>query len=207
MATSLHIPNGCQYENGITAKPMLETAEENFVNLPFCKSLTNPTKIERKELTEIPNSHSFTLDNLLIPEECEFYIQECEKVGFQTLSNKFPAYYRVNDRVLTLSHEIADAIFSRIEPLLTRHDVIRIRPIGFGNEGSWRPIRLNECIKIMKYSSGGHFTPHFDGPWVPREDESSVYTVVIYLNTNYTGGQTKFIDEQDTKLVYHEVQP
>ena len=186
---------------------MLETDEENFDFIPFCQSLTKPTEIERKDLTDIPNSHCFTLNNLLTAGECEFYIQECEKVGFQTLSSKFPAYYRVNDRVLTLSHEIANALFSRITPLLTRHDVIRIRPIGFGNEGTWRPIRLNECIKIMKYSSGGHFAPHFDGPWVPREDESSVYTVVIYLNTNYTGGQTKFIDEHDVKRVYHEVQP
>ena len=102
---------------------------------------------------------------------------------------------------------MADAIFNRIEPLLTRNDVIRVRPIGFGNEGTWRPIRLNECIKIVKYTSGGHFTPHFDGPWVPREDESSVFTVLIYLNTEYTGGETKFIAEEDTTHVYHQVAP
>ena len=77
MATSINIPDESQYESGITTKPMLETAEENFVHLPFCQSLTEPTIIERKELTEIPNSHSFTLENLLTPEECEFYIQEC----------------------------------------------------------------------------------------------------------------------------------
>ncbi|KAI6647682.1 hypothetical protein LOD99_8647 [Oopsacas minuta] len=196
------------YEKEITTKPMLETAKENFIPLPLCESLkATHSNINRKELSDIPNCHSFILNNLLTPKECEFFIRECEKVGFGSLSNKFPTYYRVNDRILTLSHEMADAIFARIEPLLTRHDVIRIRPIGFGNEGTWRPIRLNECIKIMKYTSGGHFTPHFDGPWVPREDESSVYTVLIYLNTNYTGGETKFIDEKDRKHVYHKVKP
>ena len=37
---------------------------------------------------------------------------------------------------------------------------------------------------------GGHFSPHFDGPWVPRENERSVYTVVIYLNDDYESGYT-----------------
>jgi hypothetical protein len=32
-----------------------------------------------------------------------------------------------------------------------------------------------------------------DGPWVPREDESSIYTVVIYLNDDYEGGNTNFL--------------
>ena len=197
-----------QIEDNIITKPMLETAKKNFIPLPFCQSLNDkPTNIKREELTNIPNSHCFILNNLLTPEECAFYIKECEKVGFSCLADEFPSHYRINDRVLTLSQEMADALFARMEPLLTRSDVIRIRPIGFGNEGTWRPIRLNECIKIMKYTSGGHFTPHFDGPWVPREDESSVYTVLIYLNTEYTGGETKFIDEDNPRHVYHQVTP
>ena len=198
----------CQIEKKIIIKPMLETAKENFIPLPFCRSFNGrPTNIKREELVNIPNGHCFILNNLLTPEECDFYIKECEKVGFSCLADQFPSYYRINDRVLTLSFEMADAIFARMEPLLTRNDVIRIRPIGFGNEGTWRPIRLNECFKIMKYTSGGHFTPHFDGPWVPREDESSVYTVLIYLNTEYAGGETKFLDEDNPKHVYHQVTP
>ena len=43
--------------------------------------------------------------------------------------------------------------------------------------------------------SGGHFSPHIDGPWVPHEDESSVFTVVVYLNADFDGGATNFISE------------
>lgn len=43
--------------------------------------------------------------------------------------------------------------------------------------------------------AGGHFSPHLDGPWVPHEDESSVFTVVIYLNSDFQGGGTRFLDE------------
>ena len=57
----------------IIIKPMLETAENNFILLPFCQSLNDkPNNIKREELTNIPNSHCFTLNNLLTPEECDF---------------------------------------------------------------------------------------------------------------------------------------
>ncbi len=35
-----------------------------------------------------------------------------------------------------------------------------------------------------------------DGPWVPHENESSIFTVVIYLNSDFQGGTTKFISEE-----------
>ena len=34
-----------------------------------------------------------------------------------------------------------------------------------------------------------------DGPWVPEEDRSSIFTVVIYLNDDYEGGKTNFYKE------------
>jgi hypothetical protein len=37
-----------------------------------------------------------------------------------------------------------------------------------------------------------------DGPWVPQVDESSIYTVVIYLNDDYDGGATNFRSEGTT---------
>ena len=98
----------------------------------------------------------------------------------------------------------------------------------FGNEGTWKPTRLNECFKFGKYLPGGHFSPHIDGPWVPRykstlvcnnyffkflykyrEDESSIYTVIIYLNSNFEGGGTNFLHEggEEGGKVAFKVQP
>jgi hypothetical protein len=34
-----------------------------------------------------------------------------------------------------------------------------------------------------------------DGPWVPKLDESSIYTVIVYLNDDYKGGCTNFRSE------------
>ena len=32
---------------------------------------------------------------------------------------------------------------------------------------------------------------------MPHEDESSVFTVVVYLNSDFQGGGTRFLDEND----------
>ena len=47
-----------------------------------------------------------------------------------------------------------------------------------------------------RYKAGGQFRPHFDGPWVPEHDWASVYTVVVYLNDDFQGGRTTFLEEQ-----------
>ena len=53
------------------------------------------------------------------------------------------------------------------------------------------------------FRAGGHFSPHLDGPWVPHEDESSVFTVIIYLNSDFVGGGTIFLSEiTRSKCVY-----
>jgi hypothetical protein len=50
----------------------------------------------------------------------------------------------------------------------------------------------------MQSSHGCVIRGHIDGPWVPRLDESSIYTVVIYLNDDYTGGCTNFRSQGTT---------
>uniref|UniRef100_A0A6B2L1V9 F-box domain-containing protein n=1 Tax=Arcella intermedia TaxID=1963864 RepID=A0A6B2L1V9_9EUKA len=92
---------------------------------------------------------------------------------------------------------LADDLWKSVAPYFKRKDILRMIPIGFGNEGIWRPKRLNECIKFNKYLSGTYFLPHIDGPWIPKWDEASIYTVVFYLNDNFSGGETQFLEGND----------
>lgn len=32
-----------------------------------------------------------------------------------------------------------------------------------------------------------------DGPWIPREDEASIFTAIFYLNDDFEGGNTEFL--------------
>ena len=57
----------------------------------------------------------------------------------------------------------------------------------YASIGDWKMIFFSRC--------GAHFSPHLDGPWVPNEDESSIFTVVIYLNADLEGGATSFLSE------------
>ena len=71
--------------------------------------------------------------------------------------------------------------------------------MGSGAEGVWIPCGLNECIKIGRYQTGCHFSPHIDGPWIPDENCASILTLVLYLNDSESenfplkGGATNFL--------------
>ncbi len=56
--------------------------------------------------------------------------------------------------------------------------------------------KLSLLFELSQCRAGGHFSPHIDGPWVPRENESSIFTVIIYLNSDFQGGATNFISEE-----------
>ena len=87
------------------------------------------------------------------------------------LCKQFKENYHNNDRVLVLSESQASILWERIEPCeevdvlrlslflsLSRVlDILRVRPMCFGNGGTWKSIKLNECFKFGKYYSSGHF--------------------------------------------------
>lgn len=146
---------GCpsDHEPKIIVRPMLTTAEKNFKELGHCDTILKETQtdnVSRQDL-DVPGSRCFLLHNLLTTEECRHYIAETERIGYSDLSEVFPPDYRSNDRLLSLSEPLVSCLWRRIEPFLTRREVVRVRPIGFGNEGTWKPIRLNECCKFGRY--------------------------------------------------------
>jgi hypothetical protein len=110
---------------------------------------------------------AFTLSNLLSPAEAATIVTEAEKIGFEDLSATFPdAYRRNNDRMLLFSEDTAEVLYSRLLPHLCREDSYDRIPIGFGQGGDWKPDRLNECLKISRYTEYGtlntnlHSLPH-----------------------------------------------
>ena len=140
-------------EPKLEIRPMLVTAQKNFRTVKDCptiKSCYSPPGIIREELN-VPGSRCFLLHSVLTPEECAHYIRETEQVGYADLASLFPVKYRSNDRVLSICKPLVECLWRRIEPFFTRREVICIRPVGFGNEGTWKPSRLNECCKFGKY--------------------------------------------------------
>jgi len=53
---------------------------------------------------------------------------------------------------------------------------------------------MNECLKVVRYEPKDHFCEHRDGPWIPREDEASIFTVLVYLTVPLLGGETGLLN-------------
>lgn len=54
------------------------------------------------------------------------------------------------DRLVARSQPLADLIWKRLLPLMTRDDVAEVRPFGFGAEGVWQPLGINDVIRFTR---------------------------------------------------------
>jgi prolyl 4-hydroxylase len=127
---------------------------------------------------------AFTISNFLPPEECDRYIALSESKGYHPATvetgrgAKRIESVRNNDRVLYTSEALAADLWERIAPYV---------PARVGNSS---PIGLNELFRFYKYTPGQRFKKHRDGSYIRNEWEASYYTLLIYLNDGYEGGET-----------------
>ena len=52
---------------------------------------------------------------------------------------------------------------------------------------------------------GGHFAPHFDGYFARSTQERSLQTIMLYLNGDFEGGSTNFVDEKQTLFMVCDI--
>ena len=109
----------------------------------------------------------------------------------ESVDRLFSEEDRRSDRALLRAPKLARELFDRLAPHLSPEDYAGRIPLCFGHGGVWVPVGLNECIKVVRYEQNGHFALHRDGPWIPREDQASLFTLVVYLNENFCGGRTE----------------
>lgn len=58
--------------------------------------------------------------------------------------------------------------------------------------GNSLAIGLNELFRFYRYTPGQRFKVHRDGSYIRNEKEASFFTLLIYLNEGYQGGETRF---------------
>lgn len=136
-------------------------------------------------------ANRWEIQKFLIPEDCQKIIDTAEHIGFHQaeLHTKAGASikleYRNNERVMFDNKIMAKWLWERI-----KDDTRLINP-------GWKAIGLNERFKVYKYvdSKNHYFALHFDGSYdkIPMEEVSWI-TMLIYLNEDYEGGETSFMD-------------
>lgn len=135
----------------------------------------------------------FVIRDFFSTEECDAFIAQSESAGYDeaTITTAAGAVmnksYRDNSRLILDDLELAQLLWLRAEPFIAT----TIRSI-------WTAIGFNERFRFYRYGPGERFKPHIDGCFRRQSGEESMLTFMIYLNDDFTEGQTKFYSANGT---------
>ena len=96
-------------------------------------------------------------------------------------------------RSMFIDEELSDMILSKIKEHI---------PEEFGNRTF---TGINPMLRFLKYGPGHYFKPHYDLRFADKEGSVSLITVQIYLNEDFSGGETPFYNDSDGKKIYSHV--
>jgi hypothetical protein len=126
------------------------------------------------------------VQNVLSASECTSFIEAANKLNFSSPKN-FEARDRVCERVHTVDVSLSTPMMDRLRAFLPEVLVV--------DGARWRLSRFTHHWRYVRYFSGGHFAPHYDGSKMLPGQQMSMLTVQIYLNSrdvDFTGGDTRF---------------
>ena len=121
------------------------------------------------------------------------------------LGDKYEPSYRSGKRVVLLDKDFTKKIWSKLQDkleILLNNERIEKHPRGFDilPTSDWKISGLNECVRIMLYNEADKFGIHRDAQYCPNPDQRSVFTILLYLNEDYEGGETEFYFPKENKL-------
>jgi hypothetical protein len=128
----------------------------------------------------------FVLRDFFAPDECDAWIVRSERAGYEDATISTAAGLvmdkdvRDNARLIFDDSELAGTLWLRAAPFLPP----RMR--------NWQVIGFNESFRFYRYDPGQKFAPHWDGCFRRDKGEQSQLTFMVYLNEDFTGGETKF---------------
>ncbi len=131
----------------------------------------------------------WTVDDLLSADECRALIARIEADGPErapiTTAQGFVMNSRIrnNTRVMWDDPALAAQVFARVAPFVPATMC-----------GGMTSAGANERWRCYRYEPGQYFAPHYDGAFVRGPEEESLLTFIVYLNEDFTGGETVFND-------------
>ena len=127
----------------------------------------------------------WTLEGCLTHEACGQLIQMSEARGYEEAAVSLPQGVQMmkglrnNYRLIFEDLKYAQTLFATFRPLLPPVDP------------AWLPVRLNETFRFYRYDENQRFKRHIDGRIKAHGLESRL-TFMVYLNSDFEGGATKF---------------
>lgn len=128
----------------------------------------------------------FCIEDFLSPNECDELIIWSELKGYEEAKVQVRGQeimikaVRNNSRITFIDFDLADRIWNKFKPFAVNR---------FANS---EVIGLNELFRFYKYEKGERFKKHIDGSYIRNAEEASYFTLMIYLNDDFEGGETLF---------------
>jgi prolyl 4-hydroxylase len=167
------------------------------------ESILATSKTEASIPLQIPEVGGFciVLDNILTEKECQDCISISEAKGFAVASLhtdldgvEHYSSIRKSKRCIIDCQEFADRLWERIQNAVPKE--WNGLHLHFAENAS----PVNKRLRFLKYDTpGDEFKPHSDGQYRASDGSISIFTVLIYLNTEYEGAFTHFLcsDQSD----------
>ena len=156
-----------------------------------------PTKIPNcVKIHKIRQQHDLALlelGTLLTSDECDEIIRNTTEDEFEPMSDKYDVRIRNGSRLVVIDDRFARTLWRRLKFSNKLPQLIQnTRPLGFNVQGEWEMSGVNPAMRLNKYKKDQFFAPHKDAQYAPSGDERSLLSLIIYLNDDFTDGETKF---------------
>lgn len=141
---------------------------------------------------------AYLLHNVFTREECEALITISEHTGYTDAlvhigggRQVLMKGYRDGCRVLIDSREFVRR--------LLQQRISQYLPSSFMGK---KLVEINERLRFLRYDPGDKFQSHCDSSYYrPDNSARSLITLQIYLNDNFDGGETTFLERRTNKCI------
>lgn len=128
----------------------------------------------------------FVIDGLVESSECDALVQRAEQSGFEPA----PIITARGARVDTETRDNDRHVFD--DAALSESLWLRARSLIPAEMNGRKAVGLNERFRLYRYRPGQRFKWHSDAPFNRPNGEISLLTFIVYLNSGYEGGATRF---------------
>lgn len=135
------------------------------------------------------------IDDIFTLDECKMLIDHANAVGYQSVDRGNAVYNRVVGRVSIRGKPLHDYLWDTLRHHIPSH-VHGKRVIG-----------LNDHFRFSKYFVGQFFDVHKDGINQDSNGNRSALTLNIFLNDDFEGGETDFLNSSNPLDLRFSVKP
>lgn len=129
----------------------------------------------------------WTVENIYTKKECDNLIKLIKKSNPKPATTNFS--FRNQDRVILDRPQFTTDLFSRLKSHLPAK-IANLKLIG-----------INERLRMYRYQKGQRFSPHTDHWYQPHTDRITLHSILVYLNDDFVGGETKFTEQIEKTVV------